>query len=111
MNMREITIKIGQEVKVNGEVYPVLLDEVEILEAAESIQAEASKIEQTPAGIRAFGLKLTEFLDKVLGQGAVAKIAGGRKVGIVTLLSLVSHITADISKSYADTLAEYAPRK
>ena len=74
--MAEINIKIGQEVNVNGVIFPVLLDEVEILEAAERIQAEAKAIEQTPAGIRAFALKLTGFLDTVMGAGAVAKIAG-----------------------------------
>lgn len=109
--MGEITLKIGHEVKVNGESFPVLLDEVEILEAAQKIQAEAAQIEQTPAGIRAFALKLTEFIDSCLGQGAVAKIAGGRKIGVVNLLALVSHLTKDIAASYADTLAEYAPRK
>jgi len=109
--MADITLKIGHEIKVNGEVFPVLLDEVEILEAAQAIQAEAAKIEQTPDGIRAFALKLTGFVDSCLGQGAVVKIANGRKIGIVNLLSLVSHLTKDIAESYADTLAEYAPRK
>ena len=107
----EITLKIGQEVKVNGEVFPVLLDEVEILEAAQRIQGEAAQIEQTPAGIRAFAEKLTAFVDSCLGQGAVAKIAGGRKIGVVNLLALVSHLTKAIGQNYADTLAEYAPRK
>jgi hypothetical protein len=84
---------------------------VEIQEAAESLLAEAKIFEQTPAGIRAFALKLTGFLDTVMGAGAVAKIADGKKIGIGTLLKLVTKIMESISKSYADTLAEYAPTK
>jgi hypothetical protein len=109
--MKDIQIKIGQEVSINGVVYPVLLDEVEILEAAEKIQAEAKEIEQTPAGIRAFAVKLTGFIDSAIGAGATAKIAAGKKIGIVNLLQLITAITSDISKSYADTLAEYTPRQ
>ena len=106
---RDITLKIGQEVSINGNLYPVLLDECEILEAAEALQKEAKAIEQTPASIRAYGLKLTEFVEKALGAGSVGKIAGGKKIGVVDLLRLVSLMTEDISKSYAETLAEYAP--
>lgn len=107
----DITLKIGHEVRINGELFPVMLDEVEILEAAEKIQAEARGIEQTPAGIRAFGERLTAFVDSVLGAGAVAKIAGGRKIGITNLLALVSLLTDDITRQYAATIAEYAPPK
>jgi hypothetical protein len=107
----EITLKIGHEIRINGDTFPVMLDEVEIIEAAEKIQAEARTIEQTPAGIRAFGEKLTSFVDSVLGEGGVAKIAKGRKIGITTLLGLVSLLADDITRQYAATLAEYAPPK
>ncbi|CAK0743291.1 hypothetical protein CCP3SC1AL1_110044 [Gammaproteobacteria bacterium] len=111
MSVRELQIKIGEEVSINGHLFPVLLDEVEILEAAEQLQAEAKAIEQTPAGIRSFANKIIAFLERTLGDGAVAKIAGGKKIGVVNLLALVSLITRDIAKSYADTLSEYAPTK
>jgi len=106
-----ITLKIGHDVSINGEIFPVLLDEVEIIEAAEKIQSKAREIEQTPAGIRSFAVELTSFVDSVLGEGAVAKIAGGRKIGVTNLLALVSLLADDIAKQYAATIAEYAPPK
>ena len=108
---RELTIKIGQEVSINGNLYPVLMDEVEMLEAAEALQVEAKTLGAAPSPdtIRAYAGKLTAFVDRALGAGSVAKISAGKKIGVVNLMQLVAMLTADITKTYADTLAEYMP--
>ena len=110
---RDLTIKIGQEVSINGSLYPVLLDETDILEAAEQLQAEAKTLGAAPTAqdIRTYAGKLTAFIDRALGEGSVAKIAGGKKIGVVNLMQLTAMLTTDITKSYADTLAEYLPKQ
>lgn len=109
--MKNLEIKVGAEVQINGVVYPVLLDEVEMIEAAEKIQAEGQTIDKTPAGIRAYSERIIALIEAMLGPGAVAKIAGGKKIGIVNLLQIIILVTSDIRASYAEIIAEYTPRK
>ena len=50
--------------------------------------------------------EVKEFIDEILGEGALMQITGGRSVGFVHVMGLLREVISVVVKMYSDKTAE-----
>lgn len=104
--MRKIQIEIDQpEIEVNGHVFKVKEADVDILDTALQMQAEFSKLNPTETDkiIKAIN-EVRAYIDKILGEGALAKIADGKPIGIEKAVKIMTIICKEIVAQYSEAI-------
>lgn len=109
--MRKITIDIEQpQIEVNGIVFDLQKSDADILEDALAIarkyeSLDTADVEAVVAAIH----EVRDYVDAMLGKGALRKIAGGRPVSLVRAIEIMTEIAREAAASYSDHLKdEYA---
>lgn len=82
--MRELNLKVPEQeqIKINGEIFTIKMSDIEILNLANEIENRYKNIDTQDLKTITEALKeATNSIDKILGDGAVAKISGGKPIG------------------------------
>lgn len=113
--------KGGLEIDIQGNIFVVDLEDPDFIQALDTFKAEALKESarlKAYEGDYAEGLRqATAFtsaaIDKILGEGATAKIFEGRKVRFSDTLDIIAFIQNEValnSDKVAETYTSYANR-
>ena len=96
-------------VMINGEIYPILQSDVDVMESALEIQNMAQSLDRAnPEAIVGAVIKIRDWADATLGKDALAKIANGKPIGIVQAMGVVTAVMEAVSETYESrVLAEY----
>ena len=108
--MREVTlVNDAVKIRINGVVYKIIANDAEIVVMAENMKKECAKIlgsnPDAKAIVRAVK-HITESIDKVLGDGATAKISGGSPVTLKKAVEWFRVITSEAISAFADKLED-----
>jgi hypothetical protein len=112
--MRELTIDLpeAKRIKINGEIYEIFEDDIDILENAavflETISALTANGEPDAAQTVKTVRELIDYTDKILGVGAVKRLTKGRRVGLAKNLDILTVILKAIIEEYNEkVLTDY----
>lgn len=96
-------------VMINGEIYPILQSDVDVMESALEIQNMAQSLDRAnPEAIVGAVIKIRDWADATLGKDALARIANGKPIGIVQAMGVVTAVMEAVSETYESrVLAEY----
>ena len=96
-------------VMINGEIYPILQSDVDVMESALEIQTMAQSLDKAnPEAIVGAVIKIRDWADATLGKDALARIANGKPIGIVQAMGVVTAVMEAVSETYESrVLAEY----
>lgn len=104
--MKKITVKNPDyEIKINDRVYDVKIDEYESLAKAEEFAEKYGDISKlrTADEITNAKKELREFIEKILGEGAINKIMNGEEPKLALLIKLFRELNkffGDVSEKY-----------
>ena len=115
--MKKIVLPVPEieKVEINGEVFEILKSGVDIMNRAaelDSQRAEIKKGVKTPENFertRLWANGVVDFIDEILGIGAVNKIAKGRPVNgdmVVKWLELICTAIGEEAEEKADKKAD-----
>ena len=98
--------------EVNGEVYVVLMNDTEVIQAAAAVEKKlrnlASLTEKSEHNVDA-ALEILNFLtqstDNMLGEGALMKITGGQTPSIAAAIELYRLLSGAVVEIYEQDLA------
>lgn len=110
MKIREITLteNVAPKLSINGDIFELCLSDAEIMSITSDISKRYTGMAQNGAGkdeIIAAVKEVSETIDKILGEGAVAKIAKGKPVSIVTAIKWLNVIASEAMAVYAEEMA------
>lgn len=96
-------------VMINGEIYPILQSDVDVMESALEIQNMAQSLDRAnPEAIVGAVIKIRDWADETLGKDSLAKIANGKPIGVVQAMGVVTAVMEAVSETYESrVLAEY----
>lgn len=96
-------------VMINGEIYPILQSDVDVMESALEIQNMAQSLDRAnPEAIVGAVIKIRDWADATLGKDSIAKIANGKPIGVVQAMGVVTAVMEAVSETYESrVLAEY----
>lgn len=106
--MRKLTLNNKTaSIEINGEVYDILLSDSDITELAEVVKEKCKNLTAgNSKGVVSAAKTLADSIEKMLGAGSVAKIAGGKPVGVCTLLDWFWQIVHTAYAAHFDRLVE-----
>lgn len=108
--MREITVEPPElkTIVINGEVFPVLKADTDILDRAMCLMDEISSLENGDAeGILRAVRSVIGYIDEILGEGATAKIVQDRPFGISYGVGLMKTVCESVISEYNERLSSY----
>lgn len=110
--MKKLTIDIEQpQIEINGIVFDLLKSDADIYHDALKMQEEFKGLnaKDTHAVYEACE-KAAAYIDAILGKGALKKLSGGKPVGLVKQIQIMSQIAESCQESYSDYIeSEYLP--
>lgn len=108
--MKKITIENPDySIEINGSVFDVQIDEYESLAKAEEFAKKYEDISKLRTADEITGAKaeLTEFVEKIIGAGAVKKIMGGKEPKLAFLIKLMQ----ELNKYFGEVTADYMAKE
>lgn len=104
--MRKLTLNTAAvALEINGEVYELLLSDAEIMALAAELGEKTKNVNASDAAqVLAASREVAGAIDRMLGEGAVARISGGKPVGIRELIRWFRLINDEAMKAYFDKL-------
>lgn len=91
------------ELSINGEIYPVLMSDADILESVLEIQEEYNTLDKTdPTAIYNAVKHVIEWAAKALGPDALQKISKGRPVNINQAMQIVTAVNEAVTEAYTE---------
>lgn len=110
--MKKLTFNLPEldRIEINGEVFDILNKSAELTKKYAGLENEPDtpkKVELTRIGAN----EIIEFIDKILGEGAVAKISKSRPVNIVTVCNWLIAICGAIAKEKDEKTESYIAEK
>ena len=105
--MKELNLEGRKhQLKINGEIYDLLLSEREIIEKANALLDKARKLdENNQAETYAVLNEPYVLLDAILGENAARRISGGRPVGFRQAMAWVTTIVRVAGEVYTEEIA------
>lgn len=106
--MRKLTLNTAAvALEINGEAYELQLNDAEIMALAAELGEKTKDVNASDAAqVLEASREVAAAIDRMLGEGAVAKISGGRPVGIRELIRWFRLINDEAMKAYFDRLVE-----
>ena len=108
---RSLTLEMPEDLRleINGHVFDVRKSDADILNRCAKFQDECADLKKDDiVAVRDAVNAVIEYIDEILGDGAVLKISGGRPVGIACAVTWLAAICGEISRSNDDYIsAEY----
>ena len=108
--MKKVKLNVPEieQIEINGEVFDIQKSDIEIMNRGIEFNARAAEVKESGdrAAISAAVIEMVNFLDEILGKGAVCKIAKGRPVGIKHVLEWLTAVCGAIGDSTAEYIAE-----
>ena len=109
MAIRNLNLEINDAPKlvVNGNIFELQISDHELMAMSANLQKKYRSMNaETPNDeVLAAVAEVVEGIDRILGEGAVAKIANGKPVSIVTAVRWLRLITQEAMEAYAEELA------
>lgn len=94
-------------VMINGEEYPILQSDVDVMESALEIQTMAQSLDRSsPEAIVSAVIAIRDWADKTLGTDALVKISKGKPIGIVQAMAVVTAVMDAVSEIYEERVLE-----
>jgi len=115
MAMQELNFDFEvKQIKINGHVFDILRSDIDILEKADKLlqkydkelQDVTSDTEEGRKKITAAILEIRDYIDEILGQGALRKISGGKPVGLTKAINVMKDIAAGVVRTYHEDVGE-----
>ena len=109
MDIREVSL--GEidvpKLKVNGHIFELNMSDYEVMNMSNALQKKYKDLgSATDRDVILGAVKeVVDGIDKILGEGAVAKISNGKPVSIATAMRWLRVITQEAMEVYADELA------
>ncbi|MDO4541496.1 MAG: hypothetical protein Q4C00_01520 [Bacillota bacterium] len=106
--MKKLTIEFEQpQIEVNGIVFDLQKSDGDIFQKAMDIEKKyedlnADNEEEVLAALR----EVTAYIDEMLGSGAMAKISGGKPIGMVKSIEVMSLIAQACYETYNEKIVE-----
>lgn len=106
-----------KQIKINGNVFDILKSDIDVLERADSLlQGYEKELTNVTADTEEGRKTITnaifearDYIDEMLGDGALHKIANGKPVGLVQVIDIMREIAAAVVQTYQEDLGdEYA---
>lgn len=108
--MLKITVPLPEEkqIEINGHVFDLRADDVDILNRALEIEAKYSEFNSSDSREIIAGInEIVAYVNDFLGdKGAVRKIADGRGVSLNYAVSVMRAIVEEIGKEYGQRVSE-----
>lgn len=113
--MKELNFSFEQkQIKVNGHVFDIQKADIDILQKAdELLQKYDEKLDKfTPdteegrKAITAAIFEVRDYIDEMLGDGALHKIAAGKPVGLAQAIRVMQEIAAGVVATYQEDMEE-----
>lgn len=102
--MRELNFSFHvPQIKINGLVFDLKKSDIEICEIAKNAQERLRGLNTEDVDEIISACKATAFdIDSILGDGALAKIAGGKPIGIIKQIEILVAIASEGTREYID---------
>ncbi|NLI21753.1 MAG: hypothetical protein GX418_09425 [Clostridiales bacterium] len=108
--MRELTLRVDcPRLSINGEPYDLRLTELELYTRAQALFARCARFGETAAQageLLAAARDAAGLLDETLGEGAAARISGGRPVSLTLALEWLGVLAEEAAVRFASRAAE-----
>ena len=106
--MRKITLEVSApKLEINGMVFPVLMNDAEIMAMASDAKERCRNIDPTDTHkVLETARYLADSIDRVLGKGAVEKIANGAPVSVKRMVEWFSIIADNALAAQFDKMVE-----
>ncbi len=108
--MKKITVPLPEEkkVEINGHVFTIYADDVDILSAALELEKKYTDYKTTDSRKIIAGIKeIIDFINSSLGdKNAMKIIAGGRSVNMMYAITTMKTIVEEVVKAYQKNVAE-----
>lgn len=96
----------AKQMEINGHVFDVLRGDAEILERALAISQSGEKYKEMETRELVVAITgIVNYVDEILGPGAMKKIAGGKPVGLMYAIGVLQQVCTAIQEDYAEDLA------
>jgi len=98
--MRKLTLNLPEthEIEINGEIFGIRRSDIEILNKCAGLQAKYRDLKKDDLqNIKAAVNETADFIDEMLGEGAMLKISGGKPVNAILAIEWVKIICAEIN--------------
>lgn len=109
MAIRELTLNVtdAPQLKINEHVFDLHMSDRELMAMSSGLQKKYREMNQNTPDDEVLKAveEVVNGIDRILGEGAVAKISGGKPVSIVTAVRWLKLITQEAMEAYADELA------
>lgn len=106
--MKNINIEIEKpQIMVNGIVFDVKQSDMDILNKALQMENDFKKLDpaDTSAIIAAIN-EIKDYIDEVLGEGALKKISKGAPIGLETAIKIMAAVCNEVVSRYSEGLNE-----
>ena len=106
--MRKITLEVNApKLEINGMVFPVLMNDAEIMAMASDVKERCRNIDPTDTHkVLEMARYLADSIDRVLGKGAVEKIANGAPVNVKRMVEWFGIIADNALAAQFDKMVE-----
>lgn len=108
--MKEITLTYEKpQIKINGIVFDLQMSDFEIVQYCVSIFEKNKGIEKkqlSPQHMQTTLAELSGMVDKVLGEGATAKLAKGHPVSLKMSMEWLASILKAVCEEFAEHAAQ-----
>lgn len=113
--MKELNFDIEvKKIKINGYVFDILKSDIDVLERADNLLQRYEKeltnvtsdTEEGRKKITKAILEARDYIDVMLGEGALHKMANGKPVGLVQAIDIMKEVAAAVVRTYQEDLDE-----
>lgn len=105
--MKSINFELPEQqfIEINGDKFPVMHTDIDVLEHAIKIKEAAENLDKNDAKAIVETIRSAiNYIDDILGDGAMKKISKGRPVGLMQSIELMTEINMAIMENYSDTV-------
>lgn len=108
--MKKINIPLPKEkkVEINGQIFTLYADDVDILNRALELEKKYTDFKTSDSREIIAGInELITFINGSLGdKNAIKKIAGGRSVNLLYAVTVMRKISDEVAKDYQEKVSE-----
>lgn len=107
--MRNLTLDMPDDlqIKINGHIFSVSKSDVDILNECAEFQSKYGNLKRDDiSGIKDAANAFINYIDEILGDGAVLKISGGKPVSISRAVGWLTAICGEISRADDEYISE-----
>ena len=106
--MRQLTLRVEDAgITINGERFALRMTDVELFMRAQAVLDTCTALADTSAGaahVMDAARAVTGLIEEALGEGAVARISGGRPVSLPLAVEWLAALARDAAEHCADGL-------